>query len=108
MECCSGQLQTPSQSPERKTKEPCNIPCSGIEIGGETTSALGRATLSLIDSNRQQKISQQKGLPVARTGALEAVVELGWLHAKMHHAHKDEEEKGIKDWIRNNAEAAND
>jgi len=26
----------------------------------------------------------------------------------MHHAHKDEEEKGIKDWIRNNAEAAND
>jgi len=26
----------------------------------------------------------------------------------MRHAHKDEEEKGIKDWIRNNAEAAND
>jgi hypothetical protein len=36
------------------------------------------------------------------------VVELGWLHAKMHHAHKDEEEKGIKDWIRSNAETAND
>jgi len=26
----------------------------------------------------------------------------------MHHAHKDEEEKGLKDWIRSNAEAAND
>jgi hypothetical protein len=35
-------------------------------------------------------------------------VELGWLHAKTHHAHKDEEEKGLKDWIRNNAEPAND
>jgi len=33
---------------------------------------------------------------VAITGALEEVVELGWLHAKMHHAHKDQEEKGIK------------
>jgi hypothetical protein len=33
---------------------------------------------------------------------------LGWLHAKMHHAHKDEEEKAIRDWIRNNAEGAND
>jgi len=26
----------------------------------------------------------------------------------MHHSHKDEEEKGIKDWIRSNAEAASD
>jgi len=26
----------------------------------------------------------------------------------MHHAHKDEEEKSLKDWIRSNAEAAND
>jgi hypothetical protein len=26
----------------------------------------------------------------------------------MHHAHKDEEEKALKDWIRANAEAAND
>src|SRR5262245_21728605 len=50
MECCSGQLQTPSQSLERKTKGPCKIPCSGIEIGGGTTSTLGRAILSLIDS----------------------------------------------------------
>jgi hypothetical protein len=45
---------------------------------------------------------------VAITGALEEVVELGWLHAKMHHAHKDEEEKGNKDWIRSNAEGAKD
>ena len=42
------------------------------------------------------------------SGALEEVVELGWLHAKMHHAHKDEEEKTIKEWIRSNAEAATD
>jgi hypothetical protein len=27
---------------------------------------------------------------------------------QMHHSHKDEEEKGIKDWIRSNAEAASD
>jgi len=26
----------------------------------------------------------------------------------MHHAHKDEEEKSLKDWIRSNAETAND
>ena len=55
-----------------------------------------------------RKYPSDKGCTVAITGALEEVVELGWLHAKMHHAHKDEEEKGIKDWIRSNAEAAND
>ena len=55
-----------------------------------------------------RKYPSEKGWTVAITGALEEVVELGWLHAKMHHAHKDEEEKGIKDWIRSNAEAAND
>ena len=55
-----------------------------------------------------RKYPSEKGCTVAITGALEEVVELGWLHAKMHHAHKDEEEKGIKDWIRNNAEATND
>src|SRR5215813_9889400 len=99
MECCSGQLQTPSQSPERKTKEPCKIPCSGIEIGGGTTSVLGRAILSLIDSKSTAEISQQKGLHCGNNRRLEEVVKLGWLHTKMHHAHKDEEEKGIKDWI---------
>jgi len=26
----------------------------------------------------------------------------------VHHAHKDEEEKDLKQWIRSNAEAAND
>jgi hypothetical protein len=55
-----------------------------------------------------RKYPSEKGCAVAITGALEEVVELGWLHAKMHHAHKDEEEKGITDWIRSNAEAAND
>ena len=39
-------------------------------------------------------------------GGLEEVVELGSVHAKVHHAHKEEEEKGMKDWIRSNAEAA--
>jgi len=55
-----------------------------------------------------RKYPNDKDFTVAITGALEDVVELGWLHPKMHHAHKDEEEKGIKDWIRSNAEAAND
>jgi len=55
-----------------------------------------------------RKYPSEKGCTVAITGALEEVVELGWLHAKMHRAHKHEEEKGIKDWIRNNAETAND
>jgi len=55
-----------------------------------------------------RKYPSEKGCTVAITGALEEVVELGWLHAKMHRAHKDEEEKGTKDWKRNNAEAAND
>src|SRR5262245_35193852 len=91
-----------------KTKEPCKIPFSGIEIGGGTTGFLGRAIQWLIDS---KKISQRKGLHCGnhrRSRRGRGIVELGWLHAKMHHAHKDEEEKGIKDWIRNNAEAGND
>jgi len=45
---------------------------------------------------------------VAISGAPEEVVELGWLHANVHHAHKNEEEKSLKEWIRANAEAAND
>lgn len=55
-----------------------------------------------------RKYPSDKGCTLAISGSLEEVVELGWLHAKMHHAHKDDEEKGLKDWIRNNAEAAND
>jgi len=55
-----------------------------------------------------RKYPSDKGCSVAISGSLEEVVELGWLHAKMHHAHKADEEKGIKDWIRSNAEAAND
>jgi len=55
-----------------------------------------------------RKYPSDKGSTVAISGAPEEVVELGWIHAKMHHAHKDEEEKALKDWIRANAEAAND
>src|SRR5262245_54442345 len=55
-----------------------------------------------------RKYPSDKACTLTFSGALEEVVELGWLQAKMHHAHKDEEEKGIKDWIRSNAEEAND
>jgi hypothetical protein len=55
-----------------------------------------------------RKYPSDKGCTLVISGALDEVVELGWLHAKMHHAHKEEEEKELKDWIRNNAEAAND
>jgi len=47
-----------------------------------------------------RKYPSDKGCTVAISGAPEEVVELGWLHAKMHHAHKDEEEKALKDWDR--------
>jgi hypothetical protein len=45
---------------------------------------------------------------VTIAGSVDEVVELGWLHAKMHHAHKDGEEKDLKNWIRTNAEPATD
>lgn len=43
-----------------------------------------------------RKYPSEKACTVTISGALEEVVELGWLHAKMHHANKDEEEKEIK------------
>lgn len=55
-----------------------------------------------------RKYPSDKNCTLAISGSLDEVVELGWLHAKMHHAHKDEEEQGLKEWIRSNAEAAND
>lgn len=55
-----------------------------------------------------RKYPSVKGCTVAVSGTLEEVVELAWLHAKMHHAHKDDEEKELKDWIRANAETAHD
>ncbi len=55
-----------------------------------------------------RKYPSEKGCTVTIAGSLDEVVELGWLHAKVHHAHKEDEETGIKDWIRSNAEAAND
>ena len=55
-----------------------------------------------------RKYPSDKNCTLAISGSLDEVVELGWLHAKMHHAHKDEEEQGLKEWIRSNAEAASD
>ncbi|MGE5304871.1 MAG: DUF1059 domain-containing protein [Alphaproteobacteria bacterium] len=55
-----------------------------------------------------RKYPSDKNCTVAISGSLEEVVELGWLHAKMHHAHKNDEEQGLKEWIRSNAEPAND
>jgi hypothetical protein len=45
---------------------------------------------------------------VAISGSLDEIVELGWLHAKMYNAHKNEKEKELKNWIRNDAAPAND
>ena len=58
--------------------------------------------------SRLQKYPSDKGCTVVISGALEEVVELGWLHAKMHHAHKDAEEKDLREWIRGNAEPSAD
>jgi hypothetical protein len=55
-----------------------------------------------------RKYPSEKNCPAVISGALEEVVELGWLHAKTHHAHKDDEAQPIRGWIRNNAEPAND
>ena len=55
-----------------------------------------------------RKYPSEKGCSVAISGNMEEVMELAWLHAKMHHAHKDEKEKELKQWIRSNAEPAND
>jgi hypothetical protein len=37
-------------------------------------------------------VVQITGCTVVITGSLDEVVELGWLHAKMHHEHNNEEE----------------
>jgi len=55
-----------------------------------------------------RKYPSDKNCTLAISGSVEEVVELGWLHAKTHHAHKDEEEKELKDWIRNNAQPTDD
>jgi hypothetical protein len=55
-----------------------------------------------------RKYPSEQDCTVMISGAIDEVVELGWLHAKTHHAHKDEEEKAIRDWIRSNAEPATD
>jgi hypothetical protein len=103
--------------------ESCKIACGGIKVISEPliTEGTGPELLLGAPTVRKEKdfvanrfkvdcrkYPSDKACTVTISGALEEVVELGWLHAKMHHAHKDEEEKGIKDWIRSNAEAAND
>jgi hypothetical protein len=55
-----------------------------------------------------RKFPSDQGCTITISGSIDEVVELGWLHAKTHHAHKDDEEKGIKEWIRGNAETASD
>jgi hypothetical protein len=55
-----------------------------------------------------RKHPSEQGCTVTISGSLDEVVELGWLHAKVHHSHKDDEEKGLKDWIRANADKATD
>jgi hypothetical protein len=55
-----------------------------------------------------RKFPSDQGCTITISGSIDEVVELGWLHAKTHHAHKGEEEKGIKEWIRSNAETASD
>jgi hypothetical protein len=55
-----------------------------------------------------RKYPSDQACTVTISGSIDEVVDLGWLHAKMHHEHEDEDEKGIKDWIRSNAEAASD
>jgi hypothetical protein len=55
-----------------------------------------------------RKYPSDKNCTIAISGSLDEVVELGWLHAKMHHAHSDDEAPSIKDWIRGNAEPADD
>lgn len=55
-----------------------------------------------------RKHPSAQGCTVVISGTVEEVKELGWVHAKMHHAHKDNEEKDIKNWIQANAQPAND
>jgi hypothetical protein len=55
-----------------------------------------------------RKHPSAQGCTIAISGTPDEVAEFGWLHAKLHHAHKDDEEKVIKDWIRSNAEPARD
>ena len=55
-----------------------------------------------------RKHPSAQGCTIAISGTPEEVAELGWIHAKLHHKHKDDEEKDIKGWIRANAEPTGD
>jgi len=55
-----------------------------------------------------RKYLSGKRCTMAISGALDEIVKLGSLNTKMHNDHKPEGEREIKDWIRSNAEAAND
>ena len=85
-----------------------NNPYGTTDIAGLSRRArLDRGILGVV-GGRVRNARQAVRCTVAITGSLDEVVELGWLHAKVHHDHKDAEEKEIKDWIRGNAETAND
>ena len=55
-----------------------------------------------------RKLPSDQPCTVTIAGSMDEVVELGWLHAKTHHKHKDNEEKDLKNWIRTNAEPTAD
>jgi hypothetical protein len=55
-----------------------------------------------------RKLPSDQPCTVTIAGSVDEVVELGWLHAKTHHQHKDNEEKDLKNWIRTNAEPTAD
>lgn len=55
-----------------------------------------------------RKLPSDQPCTVTIAGSVDEVVELGWLHAKTHHQHKDNEEKDLKNWIRTNAQPAAD
>ena len=38
-----------------------------------------------------RKFPSDQGCTVAISGSIDEVIELGWLHAKTHHAHKDDD-----------------
>jgi hypothetical protein len=44
-----------------------------------------------------RKHPSEKSCTATNSGALEEAVKSGWLHAKIHHGHKDKEEKAIED-----------
>ena len=55
-----------------------------------------------------RKLPSDQPCTVTIAGSVDEVVELGWLHAKTYHQHKNNEENDLKNWIRSNAEPTAD